>query len=99
MPLPVHELAFFTPLTPPSLHLLPSLHASLLMHFPSPPLPLPSPLQKMNVLVPFGSLTPAAWHSALAKGNIPKETIIAHTDFTITSAIAKRFALPSDGDA
>lgn len=46
--------------------------------------------QKMNVLVPFGSLTPAAWHSALAKGNIPKETIIAHTDFTITSAIAKR---------
>lgn len=53
----------------------------------------------MNMLVPFGSLTPDAWHSALAKGNIPKETIIAHTDFTTTSAIAKRFVLSTERDA
>ena len=86
------------PPIPPSPPLLPLFTPPLTSHFtPFPPLPPLSSLpQKMNVLVPFGSLTPAAWHSALAKGNIPKETIIAHTDFTITSAIAKRFALSID---
>jgi hypothetical protein len=36
------------------------------------------------------NLSPVDWQNAVAAGSIPKETIIAHTDFTHTSAIAKR---------